>query len=211
MSVFSAFASFARGLPNPTHPSVDATEMTQIVDLEGYIQSLDARLPLHSPSTAADEEDDSSSLSSESVNSVMRQTRYKPAPAEDDDTIHNHAVYRDDDDVNQRLVPGDLENGQDDNDSIDSLHKEKRTNHSWVYVGFMAIFLLGLFIWFGSMAAIGKEVLSSEATNATQHINLNDLYNRSFIPRRPTLEPSRWCLHFSRPDHERHYARVYRR
>lgn len=124
MSVFSAFASFARGLPNPTHPSADATEMTQIVNLEGYIHSLDARLPLHSPTatTADDDDDDSSSLSSESVHSLMHQTRYKPAPAEDDDTIHNHAGYRDDDDVNQRLVPGDLENGRDD-ESVDSLHK----------------------------------------------------------------------------------------
>ena len=128
MSVFSAFSRITRQLPNgrnnnSTSSSNDATEMTQIIDIDSILATADARHQIRSLTSS---DDDISTISNDSDSTeypvtAMSKRYYKD---EDDDQIPYYAE-NDQDEARQRLVQSDLENGSEDAENTVSADRGK--------------------------------------------------------------------------------------
>ncbi|KAI7880146.1 hypothetical protein K492DRAFT_77101 [Lichtheimia hyalospora FSU 10163] len=148
------------------HDVPDATEMTQIVDIDRILALTDARHTLRSFSNSnsdnSDNDDDDSSISSIHNMQATDKEYYDPS------TNGGRRPYFDDefDESRQRLVSdNDIEHGDrdedDDNHSIVSLERGKRKgNEKWICAVFLAIILVGGIMWGLSFAQMGKGKVS---------------------------------------------------
>ncbi|KAI7851082.1 dipeptidyl peptidase IV N-terminal region-domain-containing protein [Circinella umbellata] len=106
------------------------------------------------------------------------------------DEVEDDGVYyapNQQDEARQRLVQGnDLENASDDGASIASLeHGKRKGNEKWICAVLVGLLLVVGIFWGLSFAGSDDE---TDNNIGPKHIDFDDLYNSSFIPKRPHLE-----------------------
>ncbi|KAI9274596.1 dipeptidyl peptidase IV N-terminal region-domain-containing protein [Phascolomyces articulosus] len=201
MSVYTALSRFIpngrnnnNNNNNNTHSSStslnDATEMTQIIDIDSIIATADARNQIRSLTSLAEDDDDNTSISSDSTEYprtsttiAMGKDYYKD---EEDDVFY---AADEQDESRQRLVQtNDLENGSEDTASIVSLERGKRKgNEKWICALLVGLLVVAGIFWGISIAGVGQDQETIDE-NMANHIDFNDLYNDSFVPKRQYLE-----------------------
>lgn len=166
----------------------ETTEMTHIVNLDSFMTQMDGRTILDNQSED-ESDDDNSSLStdnSEIMNpndqSVPNKHGVKYNYNEDEEEDDDDFNINDRDEAEISLVRNDLENG--------TRTLKKKSGKKWLCMGFLVFILLFWLIWtigLSQMGPVGDPNDEDGGSGSLNHIDLPDLYNSSFIPKRPSL------------------------
>ncbi|KAI8390805.1 dipeptidyl peptidase IV N-terminal region-domain-containing protein [Radiomyces spectabilis] len=174
------------------------TEMTQVVDIDAYIASLDSRNSVHTISSS-ETSGDESSISDDSVDYALHSQQPQRVLFDRDHHMNNidDGVYREgsddydmmhsqpfqEDEAHERLVS---DVGHMDFEENLSKPEQSSSKRKFLCIGFFALILLLWFIW-TVIASTLSPVSESSDDNLPKHIDFPDLYNDSFIPKRPSV------------------------
>ncbi|KAG2236310.1 hypothetical protein INT48_001374 [Thamnidium elegans] len=153
--------------PTTTLDNYETTEMTNIVDLDSFMALMDARKIIDIPL-----DDDNSSLSSDNTEYMNSPDPFINGVKYDYEQDEEHYG----DEAEQSLVGNDLEGGG----SI-----KKKGGKKWLCMSFLFLILLFWLIWTIGLSQMGP--VSDPEDNESLHFDLPDLYNTSFMPKRPSL------------------------
>ncbi|KAI8889441.1 hypothetical protein K501DRAFT_282328 [Backusella circina FSU 941] len=160
----------------------DETEMTQIIDLNSFMTLMDSRNSLEHFTQHL--QDDNSSMSSEDtlrINSKEEEPHVFYQYSSDDE---EDAHFQGDDEAEQSLVGRDIEAIGTSKNMDNTI---RRKGKKWICLGFFILLLLIWLIWTIGLSQMGPSDDQSEQVDTLKHVDLPDLFNSSFMVKRPSL------------------------
>ncbi|KAI8084550.1 dipeptidyl peptidase IV N-terminal region-domain-containing protein [Halteromyces radiatus] len=161
--------------------------------VDQFMTMVDSRHSIHSFSSTSSNprhSEDNSRLSTDSDlenNEMMRKTYYEHTQDNDDNSIEDadflHTSYKEDEnDEHERLVSDD-QDSQHEPHTVQSLKERRRT---WICFLFLGILLIGWLAWIIIVNSLSPDG-STQILSSGNHIDLADISNSDFIPKRPSL------------------------